>query len=173
MPSSPSRLTASLTVRVSPEADQLRRELEQAMAAEPFLIRRRRHQPTKPPNAKIRPGSPAPAMGSGTGAALKSMIIWSPVLKTKPSKFMARLPFGSVTRDGSSPMIDDTVPNGSPVSTVKTGPLNGGPLNAELSRVKVNVRSFAPNLINAEVIVVLPNVSSVSTVLALGSSFEA
>jgi hypothetical protein len=29
--SSPSNLTAALTVRVSPEADQLRRELQQAM----------------------------------------------------------------------------------------------------------------------------------------------
>src|SRR5215471_1863476 len=28
---------------------------------------RRRHQPRRPPPAKIRPGSPAPAMGPGTG----------------------------------------------------------------------------------------------------------
>jgi hypothetical protein len=27
---------------------------------------RRRHQPRRPPLAKIRPGSPAPAMGTGT-----------------------------------------------------------------------------------------------------------
>src|SRR5262245_3414713 len=27
---------------------------------------RRRHQPRRPPHAKIRPGSPAPAMGPGT-----------------------------------------------------------------------------------------------------------
>jgi len=30
---------------------------------------RRRHQPRRPPLAKIRPGRPAPAMGPGTGAA--------------------------------------------------------------------------------------------------------
>src|SRR6476660_6537857 len=30
---------------------------------------RRRHQPRRPPLAKIRPGSPAPAMGPGTGTA--------------------------------------------------------------------------------------------------------
>jgi hypothetical protein len=29
---------------------------------------RRRHQPRMPPLAKIRPGSPAPAIGPGTGA---------------------------------------------------------------------------------------------------------
>jgi hypothetical protein len=29
---------------------------------------RRRHQPRRPPQAKIRPGSPAPAMGPGTAA---------------------------------------------------------------------------------------------------------
>src|ERR1700730_7092650 len=37
-----------------------------ARAAEPFLVRRRRHQPRRPPPAKIRPGRPAPAMGPGT-----------------------------------------------------------------------------------------------------------
>ena len=33
------------------------------------LFFRRRHQPRKPPPAKIRPGSPAPAIGPGTAAA--------------------------------------------------------------------------------------------------------
>src|SRR5262249_57358204 len=32
------------------------------------IFRRRRHQPRRPPPAKIRPGSPAPAMGPGTAA---------------------------------------------------------------------------------------------------------
>src|SRR5262249_6493797 len=32
-------------------------------------FRRRRHQPRRPPLAKIRPGRPAPAIGPGTGAA--------------------------------------------------------------------------------------------------------
>jgi hypothetical protein len=32
--------------------------------------RRRRHQPSRPPPAKIRPGSPAPMMGPGTAAVL-------------------------------------------------------------------------------------------------------
>src|ERR1700730_7037841 len=40
-----------------------------ARAAEPFLVRRRRHQPRRPPLAKIRPGSPAPAMATGVAAA--------------------------------------------------------------------------------------------------------
>src|SRR5215831_17757389 len=30
------------------------------------IFRRRRHQPSRPPPAKIRPGRPAPAMGPGT-----------------------------------------------------------------------------------------------------------
>src|SRR5215831_17146170 len=30
------------------------------------VFRRRRHQPKRPPPAKIRPGSPAPAIGVGT-----------------------------------------------------------------------------------------------------------
>src|SRR5262245_56947374 len=30
---------------------------------------RRRHQPRRPPLAKIRPGRPAPTMGSGTGVS--------------------------------------------------------------------------------------------------------
>jgi len=33
---------------------------------------RRRHQPSRPPLAKIRPGRPAPAMGPGTPRRLKS-----------------------------------------------------------------------------------------------------
>jgi hypothetical protein len=32
------------------------------------LFFRRRHQPRRPPLAKIRPGSPAPAMGPGVSA---------------------------------------------------------------------------------------------------------
>src|SRR5262249_46934359 len=32
------------------------------------IFRRRRHQPRRPPPAKISPGSPAPAMGPGTAA---------------------------------------------------------------------------------------------------------
>src|SRR5215475_7309006 len=34
------------------------------------IFRRRRHQPRKPPLAKIRPGSPAPAMGLGTATPI-------------------------------------------------------------------------------------------------------
>src|SRR5262249_22429503 len=34
---------------------------------------RRRHQPSRPPPAKIRPGSPAPAMGPGTGEVSVTM----------------------------------------------------------------------------------------------------
>src|SRR5262249_39938879 len=35
-----------------------------------MLFRRRRHQPSRPPPAKIKPGRPAPAMGTGTAAGL-------------------------------------------------------------------------------------------------------
>ena len=31
------------------------------------VFRRRRHQPRRPPPAKIKPGNPAPTMGPGTG----------------------------------------------------------------------------------------------------------
>src|SRR5262245_61018088 len=34
------------------------------------FFRRRRHQARRPPPARIRPGSPAPAMGPGTAAKL-------------------------------------------------------------------------------------------------------
>jgi uncharacterized Zn finger protein (UPF0148 family) len=39
---------------------------EEASRAAQAIFRRRRHQPSNPPLAKIRPGSPAPAMGPGT-----------------------------------------------------------------------------------------------------------
>jgi hypothetical protein len=44
-----------------------------ARATELFfaVFRRFRHQPRNPPLAKIRPGSPAPAMGPGTAAGVK------------------------------------------------------------------------------------------------------
>ena len=40
---------------------------------------RRRHQPSRPPPAKIRPGSPAPTMGPGTVTPLsvKAALNWS------------------------------------------------------------------------------------------------
>ena len=34
------------------------------------IFRRRRHQPSRPPPAKIRPGKPAPATGPGTGTGV-------------------------------------------------------------------------------------------------------
>jgi len=37
---------------------------------------RRRHQPRRPPLAKIRPGSPAPAMGPGTGAETANLLLF-------------------------------------------------------------------------------------------------
>ena len=39
------------------------------------LFRRRRHQPRRPPLAKIRPGRPAPAMGPGTLCKLRNPIL--------------------------------------------------------------------------------------------------
>ena len=38
------------------------------------LFCRRRHQPRRPPLAKIRPGRPAPAMGPGTALGLMSAV---------------------------------------------------------------------------------------------------
>jgi hypothetical protein len=43
---------------------------------------RRRHQPRRPPLAKIRPGRPASTMGPGTDAAVDTSIIESPLPKT-------------------------------------------------------------------------------------------
>jgi hypothetical protein len=39
-----------------------KRRVQIALAAQPIFCRRR-HQPRRPPLAKIRPGKPAPAMG--------------------------------------------------------------------------------------------------------------
>src|SRR6476646_780380 len=38
-------------------------------AAAQAIFRRRRHQPRRPPLAKIKPGKPAPAMGPGTATS--------------------------------------------------------------------------------------------------------
>jgi hypothetical protein len=38
------------------------------------IFRRRRHQPRRPPLAKIRPGSPAPAIGPGTASNKKTSL---------------------------------------------------------------------------------------------------
>src|SRR5262245_65892607 len=51
---------------------------------------RRRHQPRRPPPAKMRPGRPAPAMGpgTGTGAAGSVMIVARryPAARTEKSR---------------------------------------------------------------------------------------
>jgi hypothetical protein len=39
------------------------------------LFCRRRHQPSRPPPAKIKPGSPAPAMRPGTAGVLETLIV--------------------------------------------------------------------------------------------------
>src|SRR6476659_3566696 len=59
---------------------------------------RRRHQPRRPAPAKIRPGSPAPAMGAGTGAAAVAMTC-EPVMGN--STFV-KTPDGSVTDRNSA-----------------------------------------------------------------------
>jgi hypothetical protein len=43
-----------------------KRRVQIALDAQAIFCRRR-HQPRRPPPAKIRPGSPAPGMGPGTG----------------------------------------------------------------------------------------------------------
>ena len=45
------------------------------------VFRRRRHQPRRPPLAKIRPGRPAPAMGPGTGDATRPEVLKAQVLR--------------------------------------------------------------------------------------------
>src|SRR6478736_5002 len=50
----------------------LHRELSDQATASAF--RRRRHQPRRPPPAKIRPGRPAPATGPGTAAAARRYV---------------------------------------------------------------------------------------------------
>src|SRR5262245_33700855 len=46
-------------------ADCRKRRVQIALDVQAIFFRRR-HQPRRPPLAKIRPGSPAPAMGPGT-----------------------------------------------------------------------------------------------------------
>ena len=55
---------------------------------------RRRHQPRMPPLAKIRPGSPAPAMGPGTGDVplATSEIFCANVLAILPSELNSAAP---------------------------------------------------------------------------------
>jgi hypothetical protein len=48
-------------VRVAPEAQA--------------IFCRCHHQPSRPPPAKIKPGSPAPAMGPGTASVLETLIV--------------------------------------------------------------------------------------------------
>jgi hypothetical protein len=52
------------------------------------ICRRHRHQPSRPPPAKIRPGSPAPAIGPGTGsdavAVTVTLEIWPSLLAVPP-----------------------------------------------------------------------------------------
>jgi hypothetical protein len=47
-------------------ADCRKKEVYGLRANIQAIFRRRRHQPRRPPLAKIRPGRPAPAMGPGT-----------------------------------------------------------------------------------------------------------
>src|SRR5262245_54188983 len=50
---------------------------------------RRRHQPRRPPQAKIRPGSPAPTMGPGTGDATRPEVLKAQVLRASVQKPVA------------------------------------------------------------------------------------
>src|SRR6516164_10971962 len=76
---------------------------------------RRRHQPRRPPLAKIRPGSPAPAIGPGTAVGTKDP--WS-------IKRVATIPFTSLDDDVSG---DGRVNDGGTPTTcrsrMKPGPL--------------------------------------------------
>jgi len=66
------------------------------------LFCRRRHQPRRPPTAKIRPGRPAPAMGPGTGTPAGS----TQIAPARCAGFLehdwhlhpARLPVGLIQR---------------------------------------------------------------------------
>jgi len=58
-----------------PRPSALRSSSQRAFQA---IFRRRRHQPRRPPPAKIRPGRPAPAMGPGTAAVDRVATIVGP-----------------------------------------------------------------------------------------------
>src|SRR5262249_24277630 len=61
-----SRMAALKQPKASLEAHKERAKRRSAKRKAQAIFRRRRHQPRRPPLAKIRPGSPAPAMGAGT-----------------------------------------------------------------------------------------------------------
>jgi hypothetical protein len=66
------------------------------------FCRRRRHQPRRPPLAKIKPSSPAPTMGPGTAAE-------GPVISTS-SKKAAKSPWNaSVVCRAAEPCYLDTI----------------------------------------------------------------
>src|SRR5215510_4928100 len=101
-----------------------------ARAGEMFqAIFRRRHRPRRPPPAKIRPGSPAPAMGPGT--ARKSRIS----------------PFGNMelwTFKYVSPARRAATNTGSAVATEP--PRSGLPRLYVVASVRLKVWSYIPDV---------------------------
>src|SRR6266478_3274801 len=78
------------TAAVLPKSDQV--FLDQAAARTAEAFRFLRHQPSRPPKAKTKPGRPAPAMGPGTLAT-----VWTQLPRF--SKLLAIIaPPGSVTK---------------------------------------------------------------------------
>jgi hypothetical protein len=53
------------------------------------IFRRHRHQPRRPLPANIRPGSPAPTMGPGTGDATRPEVLKAQVLRASVQKLVA------------------------------------------------------------------------------------
>src|SRR2546430_1503157 len=60
---------------------------------------RRRHQPSRPPLARIRPGSPAPAIGPGTVTSETAEAVMLVLLKVKGVASDTKVAPGGATRE--------------------------------------------------------------------------
>src|SRR5262249_45411690 len=78
---------------------------------------RRRHQPRRPPPAKIRPGRPAPAMGPGTGAGVSvtgpTMALRVPLLRNEAPLAQVVAGDGPKVRHNPpiKPIVEDLYPH--------------------------------------------------------------
>src|SRR5262249_50580253 len=119
-----------------------------------ILCRLRRAKPTRPPQASIRPGSPAPTMGPGTGMLID---IWLPTLSPAASTHWTfrwvlskKVKFGlSPVKVTSSTMLpvagraNGVNPSGSVEKHAPAEPLLLHPLAVPLFTVPVNVVQVA------------------------------
>jgi hypothetical protein len=99
------------------------------------IFRRRRHQPRRPPQAKIRPGSPAPAMGPGTSTSdwtltAKSEVSSTPGIMTEKPAGVRRCKFPVSGTNGPNPPTSLSPKLEKNSARNPTGSPNGGALNA-------------------------------------------